>query len=251
MTAPLLRVEHLVTGYSGVPVVHGVDLSVGAGEVVALVGANGAGKTSTLLAISGLLPVLDGSVEVLGHTVRAGRPRHRARAMAHPERLARAGLAHVPEDRSLFTALTVAENLRLGLRRADTHRAVTQRIDTALASFPALEPLLHRQAGLLSGGEQQMLALARALVAAPKLLMVDEMSLGLAPIIVEHLLPALRSIADDRGIGVLLVEQHVPMALAVADRAYVLSRGRVEAEGPAQELAARRELLEASYLGQG
>jgi branched-chain amino acid transport system ATP-binding protein len=231
---PVVEVQNLSAGYDRIPVVRGVDLHVDAGEVVALLGPNGAGKTTTLLAISGILPALAGSVTVLGHPVSTRRP----------HRNARRGLAHVPEDRALFSGLSSRQNLRLGSRFKPDQMA------EAVELFPELEPLLDRRAGLLSGGEQQMLALARALVSRPKILMVDEMSMGLAPIIVERLLPVLRSIADRTGAGVLLVEQHVHMALEVADRAYVLIHGQVEIEGGASDLASRADLLEASYLGE-
>jgi branched-chain amino acid transport system ATP-binding protein len=216
-----------------VPVVRHLDLRVDEGEVVALLGPNGAGKTTTLLTASGLLTPIAGDVRVFGTSVRGRRPHH----------IARLGVAHVPEDRSLFFQLTVRENLRLG--RAPRAAA----IERALGWFPALEPLMDRRAGLLSGGEQQMLAMARALVGEPKLLMVDEMSMGLAPIIVERLLPVLRQIANDTGAGVLVVEQHVNLVLDVADRAYVLSHGDLALEGDAAHLRANSHLIEQSYLG--
>ena len=240
----VLDVEQLVAGYEGIPVVHGIDLHVAAGEVVALLGANGAGKTTTLLTISGVLPALGGRVEMLGETA----PRRRRVRPAEVARRARRGVAHVPEDRGLFFDLTVAENLRLGRPRG---RGAPDPLpmEQVLEWFPALREVMDRRAGLLSGGEQQMLALARAVLGRPRLLMVDEMSLGLAPIIVDHLLPVLRSIALELDAGVLLVEQHVALVLAVSDRAYLLDRGRVLVSGAASELAARTDLLESGYLG--
>ena len=246
MSSPVLVTKGLHAGYEGVAIVHDLDLTVDAGEVVALLGANGAGKTTTLLTIAGLLPPIDGTLIVLDEVAHDehGRGRHvRRSALTRTWRRARRGVALVPEDRGLFPGLTVREHLRLAHAGRD---AATRAFDL----FPALAPLADRPAGLLSGGEQQMLALGRALVRGPRLLMVDEMSLGLAPIIVERLLPMLRTIATETGAGVLLVEQHVPMALAVADRAVVMSRGRAVASGTAAELAARPEVLEASYLGE-
>ncbi|KAA0233932.1 MAG: High-affinity branched-chain amino acid transport ATP-binding protein LivF [Acidimicrobiales bacterium] len=235
----LLVTRGLTGGYGGVPAVFDLDIEISAGEVVALLGPNGAGKTTTLLTVAGLLPSLAGEISVLGEPV--GRRRS---GRAH--RVARRGLAFVPEGTALFFDLTVRENLRLGFvpgrRRAD--------LEGVLDRFPALQDLLGRKAGLLSGGEQRMLGLARALLSRPRLLVLDELSLGLAPLLVKQLLMSLREIADGTGTGIMLVEQQVSMALAAADRAYVLSGGRLVLEGPATELAARHELLETSYLGE-
>ena len=238
MTAqPVINVEGLSAGYGGVPIVRNLSLTVGAGEVVALLGPNGAGKTTTLLTLSGLLAPIAGQVDVLGATIVGVRP----------HLLPRRGVVHVPEDRSLFFDLTVEENIRLG---STGDRAVRRDArDRALTLFPALQPLARRKAGLLSGGEQQMLAMARSLASEPKVLLVDELSLGLAPIIVEQLLQIVRNIADETGCGVLIVEQHVHMALEIADRGYVLGNGKLRLEGQASDLAANRSLLEETYLG--
>lgn len=229
----LIETRGLSCGYGKLAVVRDLDLTVSAGEVVCLLGSNGAGKSTSLLTIAGALPKLGGEVFVDGSP---------APAAAHV--VARRGLAVVPEGRGLFYRLTVAENLRL--RR---HRRSGVTIDDVLGHFPVLADLMGRRAVLLSGGEQQMLALAGALLADPKVILLDEMSLGLAPIIVERLLPIVRNIADERGMGVLLVEQHILAALSVADRGYVMAHGRVVAEGTAEELRRDAELLEASYLG--
>ena len=211
---PVLEVQGLTAGYAGVPVVRDVALSVGGGEVVALLGLNGAGKTTTLQAVAGVLPSLGGTVRVLG-----------VPAPRRPHRLARLGVASVPQGRAVFDRLTVAENLRLAGDPA-----------LALRAFPTLEPLLPRRAGVLSGGEARMLALARALSTRPRLLLVDEVSQGLAPPVVADLLAALRRLATDDGAGVLVVEQHLHLAVAAADRAYVMERGRITGDGPAGEV---------------
>jgi branched-chain amino acid transport system ATP-binding protein len=254
-TGHALAVRDLQAGYQGVPVVRELNLEVRPGEVVALLGPNGAGKTTTLETIAGLHRPISGTVELSGEGI-GGKPAHL---------LARRGLALVPEGRALFPGLTVREHLRLAGGRRQRRRPGGDRAgngsgngpgngqsseDELLEMLPELRKCLGRKAGLLSGGEQQMLAVGRALVTRPRLLLVDEMSLGLAPVIVERLLPILRRAADELGSSVLFVEQHVALALEISDRAYVLTHGRIRLEGPAAELRERRELLAASYLGE-
>jgi branched-chain amino acid transport system ATP-binding protein len=233
-TEPLLAVSDLHAGYLGIPAVRRLSLTVAPGEVVALLGPNGAGKTTTLATIAGLLAPISGTVH-LGDAEITGRPAYR---------LARLGIALVPEDRALFYGLTVRENLSLARGKGTLPQ------EDLLEMLPELEKCLGRRAGVLSGGEQQMLAVGRALISRPRLLLVDEMSLGLAPVVVERLLPVLRRIADQFGAGVLFVEQHISMALDVADRAYVLNHGELVLQGKAADLRGRRDLVEASYLGE-
>lgn len=240
MSAARLDVRALEAGYRGGAVVHGIDLTVGAGEVVALLGPNGAGKTTTLMTISELLPRIGGDVSIFGEP----RSRRTGRSFKSAIQLARAGVAHVPENRSLFPGLTGREHLRLATRGKDAPA-----IDEVIGVFPALGVVIDRRAGLMSGGEQQMLAVARALVARPRLLMVDELSLGLAPIVVERILAQLRDFAVTRELGVLLVEQHVASALAVADRAYVMVGGHIRLHERAADLAADPDRIAATYLG--
>jgi sulfate-transporting ATPase len=224
--SPLLEVTGLRAGYGNVEVVHGIDLQVEAGEIVALLGPNGAGKTTTLSTVAGELPPLDGEVRLLDCDPTD--PLHIR---------ARKGLAMVTQERAVLMDLTAGENLRVS--RCDRDRAVEL--------FPELEEHLDRRVGLLSGGQQQMLALARCLARRSRLLLVDELSLGLAPIVVDRLLRAVRAAADE-GMGVLLVEQHVHQALAVADRVLVLRRGVVELDGTAGELRDRVDDIQAAYL---
>jgi branched-chain amino acid transport system ATP-binding protein len=228
---PLLELQNVEASYGPIRALHGVSLSVDDGQVVAVLGANGAGKSTTLRAISGLVR-RRGSIAFAGKSV----------VRARPESVARAGIAHVPEGRGLFDELSVQENLRMG---AYTRKG---EIDRVYSYFPWLRERGSQQAGTLSGGEQQMLALARALVSRPRLLMLDEPSLGLAPIVVEELFRIVAELNKQEQLTVLVVEQNAEVALSIADRAYVLETGRVAVEGTADELR-RHEGVRKSYLG--
>jgi branched-chain amino acid transport system ATP-binding protein len=226
-TDTLIEAEGLSAGYGKMPVIRAVDLHVDAGEVVALIGANGVGKTTTLLTLAGELAPMEGEVRLLGKPTRS--PMHTR---------CRNGLGYVTEQRSVIMDMSVADNLKLA--------AVPPKI--AFEYFPTLERCLDRRAGLCSGGEQQMLSLARALGRNPKVLLADELSLGLAPIIVANLLEAVRYAADERGVGVLLVEQHVRQALKVADRVYLMERGRIVLSGTSDDVVGQLDKVEAAYL---
>jgi branched-chain amino acid transport system ATP-binding protein len=228
MTMPaLLTAEGVWAGYGSGPVIREIDLEVRPGELVALVGANGAGKTTTLLTLAGAVPMSSGRL------LWEGRPITDAL-----HKRARKGLALVTDDRALFMRMSVMDNLLVG--RCDVERA--------FALFPELRPLAGRNAGLLSGGEQQMLAMARALARQPKLLLFDELSLGLAPLAVQRLFTALRDAVDTMGIAAVVVEQHVTQILKVASRAYVMSRGQIVMSGTAHEISERWGDVKGAYL---
>jgi branched-chain amino acid transport system ATP-binding protein len=234
--APLLELRDVEARYGAVRALHGVSLTVDEGEIVAVLGANGAGKTTTLRTISGLV---DRSGEIIfgGDSI----------ASAAPERVARLGIAHVPEGRGIFGDLSVWENLRLGAhaRRNGSFRADYERL---LGYFPWLEERREQQAATLSGGEQRMLALARGLMARPRLLLLDEPSFGLAPIVVRELFRIVAELNEHDGLSVLVVEQNAKVVLRAAARAYVLEVGRVALEGPSAELE-RDESVRKAYLG--
>jgi branched-chain amino acid transport system ATP-binding protein len=231
----LLACRDLRVSYGGVTAVRDISLGVGRGHVVTLLGRNGAGKTSALRALAGVTPHASGQVFAFGAELPAREPAHR---------LARRGIRLIPEERGLFASLTTAENLRICRGRPGA-------VGEILELLPELRLLLKRQVGLLSGGQQQMLAVGAALASRPKVLLVDELSLGLAPVIVSKLLPVLRQAATDSGVGVLLVEQHVEQALGISDYTYVMNRGQIIDEGPSEQFLQQPDRLRASYLSGG
>ncbi|MFC6152609.1 ABC transporter ATP-binding protein [Nocardioides yefusunii] len=227
---PALSVRGLTGGHHGLVAVRDVTFDVADGEVLTILGPNGAGKSTTLLSIVGVLRRMGG--EVLSHGETLG---------SKPEVNARRGVTLVPDDRGVFHQLSVADNLRLTRNSAD--------LESVLDDFPKLRSLWKRRCGLLSGGEQQMLALAKALLQKPKVLLVDELSLGLAPKAAQELMPILRHQADERGLAVVLVEQHVDLALSIADTAAVLRHGRIELKDDAALLREQRHRIEDAYFG--
>lgn len=235
---PLLLVDSLTVKYGAIAALRGVSLSVRRGEIVALLGANGAGKSTLMRTLSGLLRPAAGSITFDGISA----------AALTADRIVRRGVSQVPEGRRVFPTLSVRENLVLGAYTRPA-REVRESLDAAFALFPRLKEREGQMAGTLSGGEQQMLAIGRALMARPRLLLLDEPSLGLAPIIVRDIFRALRKIASD-GLTILLVEQNARMALRLADRAYVLEHGKVVLEGSAGALL-DSDMVRASYLGGG
>jgi branched-chain amino acid transport system ATP-binding protein len=234
---PLLELDGVDARYGGVQALHGVSLTVNDGEAVAILGANGAGKTSTLRAISG-------TVRRSGSIVFDGKAIHRK----SPEAVARLGIAHVPEGREIYAELTVWENLLIGANHRRNWREAKRDCENVAGYFPRIAGRRNQQAGTLSGGEQQMLALARALVARPRLLLLDEPSLGLAPTIVQNFYELVSSLSKEMGLTVLVVEQNAGVALQATKRAYVLEVGRVVMEGESDELR-HDERIRKSYLG--
>jgi branched-chain amino acid transport system ATP-binding protein len=229
----VLECHEVSAGYGGGTVIRDIGIQVSAGEIVALLGSNGAGKTTTLLTLAGALVRQTGVISVLGQDT--------GRADSH--KLARLGLGYVPDNRGLFPGLSCIDNLWLAQRKR--RRDVSE----ILKFFPDLKSKLSLRAGLLSGGEQQMLAIGRTLLLKPKVLLIDEVSLGLAPVIVERLLGILRRLADEEAVGILIVDQHVTFALDVADRAYVMHSGKIALQDSAAALKLRPEVIAESYLG--
>jgi branched-chain amino acid transport system ATP-binding protein len=233
----VLRLDAVEAGYGDVTAVRAVSLEVRAGEIVALIGGNGAGKTTTLRAISGLLPLRHGLVELDGRRISG----------LGPAAVVAAGIAHVPEGRQLFPTMTVQENLELGARTAQGRARRAETLSRAYALFPRLAERRRQLAGTLSGGEQQMVAIGRALMARPRLLMLDEPSLGLAPVVVASIFANLTAINRD-GLTILLVEQNVLRALRLSHRAYVLENGTITLTGPSATLLTD-ERIRRAYLG--
>jgi branched-chain amino acid transport system ATP-binding protein len=233
----LLEVTNLSLCYGKIAAVKEISLSVLPGQVVCLIGANGAGKTTTLRGLSGLLAPRGGEIRVAGQTIGGHKP----------HRIARAGLIHVPEGRQVFAEMTIADNLKMGGYMVSDRAVMKQRLEHVLELFPRLRQRLPQLAGSLSGGEQQMLAIGRALMADPRLLLLDEPSLGLAPLVIEEIFALITRLKKD-GKTILVVEQNAQMALEIADHAYVLESGKVKLSGPAATVAADPMVLEA-YLG--
>ncbi len=234
---PVLDVLGLEVRYGSVPAVRGIDLSVGQGEIVGLIGPNGAGKSTTLHAIMGVVRASAGDVRLRGVSIR-GRA---------PEQIVRAGIALVPEGRRIYAELTVEENLRLGLSGRRTRSGAAEAVAGVFELFPIIEESRHRQAGLLSGGQQQQLAIGRALVAEPDVLLLDEPSLGLAPTVVDTVFETLRNIRE-RGVTILLVEQRAQRTVALADRTYVLSNGELRITLGPDDAGDTRRMVDA-YFG--
>ncbi len=238
MAQTLLKVKGLKVAYGGIEAVKGVDLEVRAGELVTLIGSNGAGKTSTMKAITGSLPLVDGDIQYLGQTIRG----------QGAWDLVKAGLTMVPEGRGVFTRMTITENLLMGAYVRSDKAAIDEDLGKVFALFPRLKERRDQLAGTMSGGEQQMLAMGRALMSRPKVLLLDEPSMGLSPIMVDKIFEVVRDVYA-QGVTVLLVEQNASRALKIADRAYVMESGLLTMSGPARELLVDPR-VRAAYLGE-
>ena len=238
MTQTLLKVKGLKVAYGGIEAVKGVDLEVREGELVTLIGSNGAGKTSTMKAITGSLPLVDGEIEYLGQSIRG----------KGAWDLVKDGLAMVPEGRGVFTRMTITENLQMGAYIRSDRADIAADIDKVFALFPRLKERRDQLAGTMSGGEQQMLAMGRALMSRPKVLLLDEPSMGLSPIMVDKIFEVVRDV-HAQGVTVLLVEQNASRALKIADRAYVMESGLLTMQGAARDLLVDPR-VRAAYLGE-
>ena len=237
----MLSVKNLKIAYGGIQAVKGIDFEVGEGELVTLIGSNGAGKTTTMKALTGSLPLQSGEIEFLGQSI-TGRGAWD---------LVGQGLAMVPEGRGVFTRMTILENLQMGAYSVTSRHAkaqIAEDVERAFASFPRLKERTHQLAGTLSGGEQQMLAMARALMSRPKMLLLDEPSMGLSPLMVEKIFDVVRTVRS-QGVTVLLVEQNAKLALQMADRAYVMESGLITMSGAAKDLL-HDPRVRAAYLGE-
>jgi branched-chain amino acid transport system ATP-binding protein len=235
---PLLALERLAVSYGGIQAVKGIDIVVDAGELVCLIGANGAGKTTTLKGICGLQPIKSGTIHYQGESI-AGKA---------PYQLVRRGLAMVPEGRGVFGALTVDENLAMGAYARNDRDGIRRDAERVYALFPRLKERRRQTAGTMSGGEQQMLAIARAMMSRPRLLLLDEPSMGLAPLMVQKVFETILSVAQE-GVTILLVEQNAKLALEVSDRGYVMESGEVTLAGKAADLMDDPK-VRAAYLGE-
>ena len=238
MAQTLLKVSGLQVAYGGIQAVKGVDFEVHEGELVSLIGSNGAGKTTTMKAITGILPINDGDIEYLGKSIRG----------QGPWDLVKQGLAMVPEGRGVFARMTITENLQMGAYIRSDKANILADIDKVFTIFPRLKERKDQLAGTLSGGEQQMLAMGRALMSRPKVLLLDEPSMGLSPIMVDKIFEVVRDVYA-QGVTILLVEQNASRALAIADRGYVMESGIVTMNGPAKEMLSDPR-VRAAYLGE-
>ena len=238
MAITLLKITGLKVAYGGIKAVKGVDLYVNDGELVTLIGSNGAGKTTTMKAITGTLPMVDGDIEYLGQSIKG----------KGAWDLVKDGLAMVPEGRGVFTRMTITENLQMGAYIRDDKAGIAEDIEKMFTLFPRLRERKDQLAGTMSGGEQQMLAMGRALMSRPKVLLLDEPSMGLSPIMVDKIFEVVRDVSS-RGVTVLLVEQNASRALGIADRGYVMESGIVTMNGDAKELL-NDPRVRAAYLGE-